>query len=308
MNLIFVDKLKSCECCPRKCGVDRLNGEKGVCGISSETVVAHSGLHFGEEPPISGTKGSGTIFFAGCNLKCVFCQNYQISQEFTNEKNRVLSATKLADEMIRLQDEGAHNINFVSPSHMVYQMADAIVTAKSKGLRVPVVYNTNGYDSVEALRNINGLVDIYLPDLKYIRNDLSYKYSNVKDYTERATDAIAEMFDQAGALKKDENGVAISGLLIRHLVLPGAPENSFGCLNFIAGLSTEISVSLMSQYSPQYHSDRFPEINRPVTVEEYKEVVDYAVNSGLKNLFIQELESSDNYIPDFSKDFPFETD
>ena len=163
MNEPFTTQLSYCVCCPRNCGVNRIEGKLAVCKVGAEIRISHAGLHFGEEPPISGTKGSGTIFFAGCNLRCVFCQNYQISQEFKLHPTRTLTVDELADEMLRLQSEGAHNINFVSPSHMIFQMADAIIAAKEKGLVIPIVYNTNGYDSVDALRQIRGLVDIYLP-------------------------------------------------------------------------------------------------------------------------------------------------
>jgi len=164
MNQSLTDQLEKCECCPRRCGVNRLEGETGLCGVGSGIEISHAGLHFGEEPPISGTNGSGTIFFSGCNLRCVFCQNYQISQEFQQGRTRTLTTDELAAEILRLQDEGAHNINFVSPSHMIFQMAAAIQLAKQNGLVVPVLYNSNGYDSVDALRQIRGLVDIYIPD------------------------------------------------------------------------------------------------------------------------------------------------
>ena len=179
MNEPFTDQLAACVCCPRNCGVDRLAGKLAVCRIGAEIQISHAGLHFGEEPPISGTQGSGTIFFAGCNLRCVFCQNYQISQEFQRGRLQTLTVAGLAAEMLRLQDQGAHNINFVSPSHMIFQMADAIGAARAQGLAVPIVYNTNGYDSVEALRQIRGLVEIYLPDIKYMDNELGRRYSAV---------------------------------------------------------------------------------------------------------------------------------
>ena len=174
----LTDRLTRCECCPRKCGVNRLEGKVGFCRIRAGIQVCHTGLHFGEEPPISGTRGSGTVFFAGCNLCCVFCQNYQISQESQQGHTRTLTTDELASEMLRLQDAGAHNINFVSPSHMIFQMADAIRGAKGKGLVVPVVYNSNGYDSVDALRQIRGLVDIYLPDIKYLEKALLNEYES----------------------------------------------------------------------------------------------------------------------------------
>ena len=184
MKRILTDRLTSCECCPQKCLVNRLEGQIGFCRIPASIQISHAGLHFGEEPPISGTKGSGTVFFAGCNLRCVFCQNYQISQEFQQHHTLTLTTDELASEMMRLQGEGAHNINFVSPSHMIFQMAAAIKMAKRQGLVVPVAYNSNGYDSVDALRQIRGLVDIYIPDIKYMENGLGERFSGVANYAD----------------------------------------------------------------------------------------------------------------------------
>ena len=298
-------QLARCECCPRKCRVNRLAGKTGICRVPAEILVCHSGLHFGEEPPISGTKGSGTIFFAGCNLSCVFCQNYQISQEFQHHHTRSLTVEELADEMLRLQEAGAHNINFVSPSHMIFQMADAITTAKAKGLALPIVYNSNGYDSVYALRQINGLVDIYLPDIKYMDNELGKMFSGVSDYADTVPGVLREMLQQVGNLQMDEAGTAFRGLLVRHLVLPGCLNNSRDCLRFLADLSPAIFVSIMSQYSPQFKAGTYPGIDRPLTKKEYDEVTDYALELGLENAFIQDLASRDHYLPDFARDNPF---
>jgi putative pyruvate formate lyase activating enzyme len=308
MNKPLTDQLIRCECCPRDCGVDRLEGKTAVCRIGAEIQISHIGLHFGEEPPISGTKGSGAIFFAGCNLRCVFCQNYQISQEFQKSVTRTLTADQLATEMLRLQDQGAHNINFVSPSHMVFQMADAIKLAKGNRLIIPVVYNSNGYDSVDALRQIRGLVDIYLPDIKYMDNGLGKQFSAVRDYADIIPGVLREMLDQVGHLKVDADGVAVQGLLVRHLVLPGQLENSRRCLRFLADLSPDTFVSIMSQYSPQYKACDYPAINRPLTKDEYDEVMDYALDLGLENAFIQELESQEHYLPDFEQESPFNAD
>jgi putative pyruvate formate lyase activating enzyme len=317
----FSEQLKRCECCPRRCGVNRLAGKTGFCRVGGEILLAHAGLHYGEEPPISGTRGSGTIFFAGCNLRCVFCQNWQISQEFDTRWNatagRVLSVlgepappkalnpAELADEVLRLQSAGAHNINFVSPSHMIYQMADAIQAARNQGLTVSVVYNSNGYDSVAALRQIRGLVDIYLPDIKYMDAALGRKFSAADDYADVIPGVLREMLDQVGLLELDDGGVAKRGLLVRHLVLPGQLESSKACLKFLAKLSPEISVSIMSQYSPQYKACGILELNRPLTAEEYDEITDYALELGLENAFIQTLESQETYLPDFDRSAPF---
>jgi putative pyruvate formate lyase activating enzyme len=306
MTQRFSDQLVHCECCPRKCGVNRFEGRTGFCRIGRDAQIAHAGLHQGEEPPISGTRGSGTIFFAGCNLRCVFCQNYQISQEFESSEMRTLTVEALADEMLCLARVGAHNVNLVSPSHVIFQAADAVVAARSRGLTLPIVYNSNGYDSVDALRQIRGLVDIYLPDIKYLSNDLARRYSSATDYVDILPGVLREMLDQVGHLELDNAGIARRGLLVRHLVLPGRMDDSKRCLALLAGLSPAIHVSIMAQYSPQYRAAQYPEINRPLTVAEYDEVTDYAVELGLENAFIQELRSRHRYLPDFNLDRPFE--
>ncbi len=297
--------LSRCECCPRRCGVNRLEGEVGFCGIGARMRIAHVGLHFGEEPPISGTRGSGTVFFAGCNLACVFCQNHQISQGFQGTPTRIVSAEALASEMLALQAQGAHNINFVSPSHMVVGMAEAIRAARRRGLSIPVVYNTNGYDSLAALRHIRGLVDIYLPDIKYLDNELGGRFSAVADYADVIGGVLQEMLDQVGLLETDRAGIARKGLLVRHLVLPGCLDNSRRCLAFLARLTPQIHVSIMSQYSPQHKAPRTPGIDRPLSGAEYDEILDYAIDLGLENAFIQDLDCQDEYLPDFNKEKPF---
>jgi len=269
-------------------------------------LMSYAGLHFGEEPPISGTRGSGTVFFAGCNLRCVFCQNHQISQDFRPDQMRTLTTDDLASEMLRLADDGAHNINLVSPSHVVFQAADAIVSAKDRGLTIPIVYNSNGYDSVDSLRQIRGLVDIYLPDIKYLSNDRAQRYSGAADYADVIPGVLREMLDQVGHLELDENGIARRGLLVRHLVLPGCVDDSRKCLAFLASLSPDTHVSIMSQYSPRHRAPQHPEINRSPTASEYDEVTEYAIELGLENAFIQELDSRHRYLPDFDLDRPFE--
>lgn len=306
MDESWIDRLAACECCPRKCRVNRLAGQLGTCRIPADVRLSHAGLHFGEEPPISGTNGSGTIFFAGCNLRCVFCQNYQISQEFQPHSTRSLTTAGLATEMLRLQDLGAHNINFVSPSHVIFQMAEAIQIARSRGLTVPIVYNSNGYDSVEALRQVRGLVDIYLPDLKYLDDGIGKPFSAVPDYAEIIPGVLREMLDQVGHLQLDEQGIAVRGVLVRHLVLPGCLENSRGCLRLLADLSADTFVSLMSQYSPQYKARAHPPLHRTLTQAEYDEITEYALDLGLENAFIQELESQEQCLPDFARERPFD--
>jgi putative pyruvate formate lyase activating enzyme len=208
--------------------------------------------------------------------------------------------------MLRLADAGAHNINLVSPSHVIFQAADAVAAAKARGLAIPIVYNSNGYDSVPALRQVRGLVDIYLPDIKYLSNDLARRYSAVSDYAEIIPGVLREMLDQVGHLELDDDSIARHGLLVRHLVLPGAVDNSRQCLALLAELSPATHVSIMSQYSPQYHAAQYPEINRPLTAREYDEITDYALELGLENAFIQELDSRHRYLPDFDRDRPFE--
>jgi putative pyruvate formate lyase activating enzyme len=306
MKQRLTDQLACCECCPRKCGVNRLEGRTGFCRIAGEVQISYGGLHHGEEPPISGTRGSGTIFFAGCNLRCVFCQNHQISQDFQPSQMTTLTTGGLATEMLRLADSGAHNINLVSPAHVVFQAANAIAAARGRGLAIPIVYNSNGYDSIDALRQIRGLVDVYLPDIKYLSNEPARRYSAAPDYAEIIPGVLREMLDQVGRLEIDDDGIARRGLLVRHLVLPGHVDNSLQCLALLAELSPAMHVSIMSQYSPQHRAARHPEINRPVTLREYDEVTDYAIELGLENAFIQELHSRDHYLPDFDLDRPFE--
>ena len=305
MNRLFTDQLSKCECCPRKCGVNRREGKTFFCRVAAGIRISHAGLHFGEEPPISGSKGSGTIFFSGCNLRCVYCQNYQISQEFLQGRDRTLTPAQFVSEILCLQDKGAHNINFVSPSHMIFQMADTIQSAKEKGLVIPVVYNSNGYDSVEALRQIRGLVDIYLPDIKYLENGPGKRFSAADDYADIVPCVLREMLDQTGNLQINNDGIAERGLLVRHLVLPGQLENSRRCLRFLADLSPDIHVSIMSQYSPQYKAAGFSGINRTLSEDEYDEITDYALGLGLENALIQTLASQHHYLPDFDHEHPF---
>lgn len=301
----FIDQLSRCHCCPRRCGIDRLAGEVGFCGIGSQALVSHIGLHYGEEPPLSGSRGSGTIFFAGCNLRCVFCQNYQISQEFHAATLTSMTPDDLAGAMLQLEEAGAHNINLVSPSHMVWLIAEAILTARASGLTLPLVYNSNGYDSLDTLRQIRGLIDIYLPDLKYLDNTLARQYSQCDDYAEVIGDVLAEMLDQVGHLELDGDGIARRGVLVRHLVLPNALDNSRQCLRLLATYGTKITVSLMAQYSPQYKASAYPAINRPLSAAEYDEIADFAIDLGLDNVFVQELTSQHHLLPDFDEDEPF---
>ncbi len=306
MNGATTDPPSQCHDCPRRCGADRRAGRSGFCRLGDETPIAWAGLHFGEEPPISGTNGSGTIFFAGCNLRCVYCQNHAISTPLSFRPFREVTPEELASEMLRLQDEGAHNINFVSPSHVVFRMARAVETARRRGLTIPVVYNSNGYDSPETLRTIRGLVDIYLPDIKYMDDSIALRFSRAVGYTDMIGAVLAEMLDQVGHLETDERGIAVRGLLVRHLVLPGQVENSRKCLRVVAALSPRTSVSILSQYSPRHRACSFPPLDRPITDREYDAVLEEALDLGLENAFVQELDSRENYLPDFTRENPFD--
>jgi putative pyruvate formate lyase activating enzyme len=299
--------LEKCELCPRRCKAARLRGEKGYCGIANEIVIAHYGPHYGEEPPISGTKGSGTIFFSSCNLRCIFCQNYQISHYRTGESYTV---EELVEIFIQLEKQGCHNINLVSPIPYVPFIAIAIKMARSRGLGIPFVYNTNAYENVETLKMLDGLIEIYLPDFKYWSAGAAKKLSDVpvdKGYPENAAAAILEMKRQVGTLTI-QDGVAVKGLLIRHLVLPGNLAGSEKIIEWIRdNLGTDTFISLMSQYYPVHKADQYPIMNRKIRHEEYDRLTDLLVKEGFKNAFVQKLESAPLFVPDFEKEEPFET-
>jgi len=299
---------KQCIICPRNCKVNRLRDEKGYCRSADKLKIAHFGLHFGEEPFISGTNGSGTIFFYNCNMRCVFCQNWQISQVDINDdiyKQSDYSEERLAEIMLSLQEQKAHNINLVSPTHYIPQLVKGIYLAKKKGLKIPIIYNTNGYDSLKILKLLERVIDIYLPDIKYSSNKNAEKYSNTSSYVEVNRKAIKEMFRQVGNLIFDKNGIAQRGLIVRHLVLPNDIAGSKDSLKFLASINMDIYIGIMSQYNPCFKSKQYPELNRKITKEEYREVIKYAQSLGFKNILIQDSESSDNLNPDFNKENPF---
>ena len=278
--------LESCRVCPRRCGVNRIRGETGACALGRNPAVSSFNLHFGEEPPISGYRGSGTIFFTSCNLRCVFCQNYPISQL---RHGREVSVRTLADMMLKLQDKGAHNINFVTPTHLVPQIMDALRIAYERGLEIPLVYNTGGYDSLEALRLLDGIVDIYMPDMKYSDPEIALKYSGVPDYPKVNRQAIKEMHRQVGDLIMDGDGIAVKGLLVRHLVLPEGIAGTEEVLKFLAEeVSKDTYVSLMRQYFPAYRAVDMPPLDRRITEEEYREAVELLERYGLTRGWIQE--------------------
>lgn len=295
--------LNECMLCPRKCRANRLAGEKGFCESGAQVVISSYGLHHGEEPPVSGQRGSGTIFFTGCNLRCLFCQNYQISQEY---EGREISIEDLADAMLSLDSQGAHNINLVSPTHFVPQILEALLIAAEKGLELSIVYNTNGYDTIETMKLLDGIVDIYLPDIKYSDDRYAKAYSGVSNYIRHNRAALKEMYRQVGDLVMNDSGVALHGVIIRHLVLPMGGAGSFASLDFIKNeLSADALVSLMSQYHPCYKAEAHTILNRRLKHKEYDEVVAYAEKLGLDNCYIQALISSDDWLPDFRQDEPF---
>ncbi len=287
---------EECRECPRNCGIVRKK-QKGFCGVGEKPILARVGFHQWEEPCISYGKGSGTIFFSGCNLRCVFCQNHQISQGMQGKE---ISPEILAEEIISLQEQGAVNINLVTPSHNIDVIAKVLAEIKPK-LLIPIIYNSSGYDKVESLRKLVGLIDIYLPDIKYYSSDLSQKYSGAKDYFDFAQKAIAEMFRQCGYYQ-EEDGHMSRGVLVRHMVLPGCYRDSVQILDWLSRhYDTEkMAISLMSQYTPMYLASEYPEINRRLTTFEYKKVVEHACDLGFVKGFIQKRESaSTGYIPQF---------
>lgn len=302
--------LPRCKLCGFECGVDRTK-ELGRCGIDDGIYISYSGLHFGEEPFLVGAGGSGTIFFLGCNLRCQFCQNYQISQWDISQPltgtAKKINVNELVEIFFDLKQKGAVNINFVSPTPYVKQIAEAIILAKKKGFKLPFVYNTHGYDSQEALTSLDGLIDIYLPDAKYVIAEIAEKYSRVKNYPEINKKAIIRMFEQVGQLQVGENDLAKKGVAVRHLVLPNNLENSFKVLDFLAGFGKETMVSLMAQYHPRTEllAEISPELQRSLQIEEYQQVQEYALSLGMENCLTQTMESHANYLPDFTKQQSF---
>lgn len=272
--------LEKCHLCPRKCLVNRLQDEKGFCGAGKRTAISSYNLHFGEEPPISGYRGSGTIFFTHCNLRCCFCQNYPISQLGNGQEVEI---SQLATMMVKLQKLGAHNINFVTPTHFVPQIVEALELAVGEGLNIPLVYNSGGYDSVETFKLLDGIVDIYMPDAKYSNSQSAQTYSRAADYFEVNKKALLEMHRQVGDLKMDKEGIAKQGLLIRHLVMPEDIVGSRGVLEFIAkNISQNTYMSIMAQYHPAHLAFEFPELSRRISKTEYDAVLKMADELGLE--------------------------
>lgn len=286
-----------CNACPRRCGAERSEYTAGgVCASPYLPRVARAALHYGEEPCISGSQGSGTVFFSGCNLRCVFCQNHEISRAQTG---KTVTVERLAEIFRELQDKGAHNINLVTPTHYTDAIVKALEMAKPS---IPVAWNSSGYDSVESLQKLEGLVQIYMPDLKYMDASLAGRYSAAPDYPETAQAAIREMFRQTGNFVLDDDDMLSSGVLIRHLILPVAEENSRAVIDFVADSFPEDSVlfSLMAQYTPMPNTERFPELQKTVTAELNDRLVDYMISRGISNGFWQEPSAAtDDMIPEF---------
>lgn len=301
--------LKNCSLCPRLCGVDRFTENKGFCHSGFYPIVSSFTAHRGEEPLISGTNGAGNIFFGNCNLACVYCQNYEISQNWLRECKNQISFEQLADIMIHLQNKECHNIGLVSPTHFTYQILEALDIAISRGLKIPIIYNSNGYDSVEVLKLLEGIIDIYLPDFKYGLNEDAKEYSKVNNYFDFASMAIKEMFRQVGSDLIIEDGVLKRGLIIRHLVLPNNLAESEKIFKFISEeLSDEVYISLMSQYYPTNKASQYILLNRTLRFSEYQKAINLLEKYNLKNGWIQHLESYDYYRPRFleSRENPFE--
>jgi putative pyruvate formate lyase activating enzyme len=274
--------LRDCTLCPRGCRVDRLSGKKGYCRTGDKPFVSSWGPHFGEERPLTGTRGSGIVFFGNCNLGCIFCQNYSISQHGEGVE---ISHEKLADIMISLQRTGCHNINLVTPTHQAPAVVRAVEIAAGEGLRIPLVYNCGGYESIETLKILEGVVDIYMPDFKYANNDFAKKYSDAGDYGDRAKSAIREMHRQVGDLVLDEKGIARRGLLVRHLVLPADIAGTGEVVRFIAEeISADTYINIMDQYHPCFGAFGSPSLDRRISEKEYSDALEYALRAGLKRI------------------------
>ncbi len=295
----MIHEKQLCRLCPRKCGVDRKMGEKGVCGVTGTGIYgARAALHMWEEPCISGERGSGAVFFSGCPLRCVYCQNYDIARA---EKGREITVERLAEIFIELQAKNAANINLVTPTHYTPEIIEAVQLARKQGLQIPVVYNCSGYENVDTLKLLEGIVDIYLVDYKYENAVIAKRYSNAEDYPYIVKKALEEMVRQCPCAEFDEEGMMQKGVIVRQLLLPGYLENSKAVVKYVyETYGDNVFLSLMNQYTPLPHMIKWPEINRKVTEEEYEELVDYAIELGVENGFVQEGETAEeSFIPAF---------
>lgn len=293
-----MNKYENCLLCPRKCGINRRTGQTGVCGVSSEIKVARAALHYWEEPCISGKRGSGAVFFSGCSLHCVFCQNREISD---GKAGKVISKERLSDIFIELADKGANNINLVTPGQYIPDIVWAVNDAKSRGMKLPIIYNTSGYENVTELKLLEGIVDVYLPDFKYMDSTLSARYSRAKDYPSVAKQALSEMVrQQPEVVIDDATGLIQKGVIVRQLLLPGHVNDAKAVLKYLYDTYHDhVYISMMSQFTPIALED-YPEINRTVTKREYERLVNYALEIGITNAFIQEGDvAKDSFIPAF---------
>lgn len=293
-----MNKYENCLLCPRKCGINRSTGQTGVCGVSSEIKVARAALHYWEEPCISGKRGSGAVFFSGCSLHCVFCQNREISD---GKEGKVISKERLSDIFMELADKGANNINLVTPGQYIPDIVWAVNDAKSRGMKLPIIYNTSGYENVTELKLLEGIVDVYLPDFKYMDSTLSARYSRAKDYPSIAKQALSEMVrQQPDVVIDDATGLIQNGVIVRQLLLPGHVNDAKAVLKYLYDTYHDhVYISMMSQFTPIALKD-YPEINRTVTRREYERLVDYAIEIGITNAFIQEGDvAKDSFIPAF---------
>lgn len=293
-----MNKYENCLLCPRKCGINRRTGQTGVCGVSSEIKVARAALHYWEEPCISGKRGSGAVFFSGCSLHCVFCQNREISD---GKEGKVISKERLSDIFMELADKGANNINLVTPGQYIPDIVWAVNDAKSRGMKLPIIYNTSGYENVTELKLLEGIVDVYLPDFKYMDSTLSARYSRAKDYPSVAKQALSEMVrQQPDVVIDDATGLIQKGVIVRQLLLPGHVNDAKAVLKYLYNTYHDhVYISMMSQFTPIALKD-YPEINRTVTRREYERLVDYALEIGITNAFIQEGDvAKDSFIPAF---------
>lgn len=293
-----MNKYENCLLCPRKCGINRSTGQTGVCGVSSEIKVARAALHYWEEPCISGKRGSGAVFFSGCSLHCVFCQNREISD---GKAGKVISKERLSDIFMELADKGANNINLVTPGQYIPDIVWAVNDAKSRGMKLPIIYNTSGYENVTELKLLEGIVDVYLPDFKYMDSTLSERYSRAKDYPSVAKQALSEMVrQQPDVVIDDATGLIQKGVIVRQLLLPGHVNDAKAVLKYLYDTYHDhVYISMMSQFTPIALKD-YPEINRTVTRREYERLVDYALEIGITNAFIQEGDvAKDSFIPAF---------
>lgn len=299
-NGIVESLLKECKLCPRNCKVNRLIGEKGVCGADGTLKVARAALHFWEEPCISGEKGSGTVFFSHCNLKCIYCQNCEISR---GEAGKEITVQRLSDIFLELQQKGANNINLVTPTHYIPQIIKAVKTAREKGLNLPIVYNTSGYETPENIRLLAGTVDIYLTDFKYMDKTLAKLFSKAEDYPDYAKKALDEMFLQVGTPVFNDDDILQKGIIVRHLLLPAHLKDSKQILNYLyERYQNKIYYSLMNQYTPMKKLD-YPELNKKVSNKEYQDLIDHAIDLGIENGFVQEGETNKkSYIPPFDNE------